>query len=80
MSQGLISVNPVTDPRQRTVVGNGAVRRGGGGDDGEEHGPGHQADMGWKDCGGVRSHAKGMRPCPWFPNMDLILIICFTIV
>ena len=61
VTHGLISVHPVTDTRQRTVVGDGAVRRGGGGDDAEEHGPGHQADLGWKDCGGVRSHAKGMR-------------------
>ena len=40
-------------------MGDGAVRRGGGGDDGEERGPRHQAHLGREDCGGVRTNAKG---------------------
>ena len=40
-------------------MGDGVVRRGRGGDDAEEYGPGHQADLGRKDCGRVCSHSKG---------------------
>ena len=48
-----------TGPGERSVVGDGAVRRGGGGDDAEERGPRHQAHLGREDCGGVRPNAKG---------------------
>ena len=40
-------------------MGDGVIRRGRGGDDAEEYGPGHQADLGRKDCGRVCSHSKG---------------------
>ena len=54
--------HPETGSGERAVVGDGAVRRGGGGDDAEEHGPRHQAHLGRKDSGGVRSDAKGILP------------------
>ena len=63
-----------TGPGERAVVGDGAVRRGGGGDDAEERGPRHQAHLGREDCGGVRPNAKGDNTPDVAATVDLSII------
>ena len=56
-------------------MGDGAVRRGGGGDDAEERGPRHTAHLGRKDCGGVRPNTKGENTPDVAGNVDLTIAL-----